>query len=131
AERDRESALASQLMPEALDPRSGNTRPQEVSPQPTGCETYVEGPPVGLSCLHCAAPGAREQALMIAGILADSCRRHVATTLLIDGTFGSDRDFLGEIVRVITDRGATLHLYLYLGNGPWQRRYESLPDRGF
>lgn len=52
-------------------------------------------------------------------------------TMLVDGTFGTNRDFMGELVRISSEYGARLHLYLYLGNGPWQRRSSGLPQRGF
>ena len=53
--------------------------------------------------------------------MAQSCRRNLATTMLVDGTFSDDRDFLGEIVRTVVSRGSRLHLFLYLSNGPSQR----------
>jgi hypothetical protein len=94
------------------------------------CASYVEGAPVGIACLQCEHPNAQTQALKIADILAQSCRRHIATTMLVDGTFNDNRDMLGEFVRIATNRGATLHLFLYLANGPWQRSYEQAPDYG-
>jgi hypothetical protein len=38
---------------------------------------------------------------------------------------------MGELVRITSEYGARLHLYLYLANGPWQRRTSGLPQRGF
>ena len=96
----------------------------------SACPTYIEGPPVGLSLLHAAHPNARDQAILLATLAAQSCRRNIAFTMLVDGTFGTDRQFLEEVVHVATSHGATLHLYLYLSNGPWQRR-GNVPDRGF
>ena len=126
--RDPHSSSADSLGG-AVDSISSTLAPAAV---PTNCCTsFVEGIPVGIGMLHAANPNARSQALMLADILAQSCRRHIAITMLVDGTFGSDRDFLGEIVRIATDRGSTLHLYLYLSNGPWQRKYEIVPDDGF
>lgn len=95
------------------------------------CSQFISGTPIGLSCLHCAHPNARGQALQTAKILRNSCRENIALTFLVDGTFGTDRDFMGELVRIATERGAQLHLYLYFGNGPWQRRLGAMPDRGF
>ncbi|HQH27245.1 MAG TPA: hypothetical protein PLP17_07600, partial [Oligoflexia bacterium] len=97
----------------------------------SACPAYIEGVPIGIACLHCAHPNARAQALRIAEIMAQSCRKNIATTMLVDGSFGDDRDFLGEIVRIATNNGATLHLFLYLSNGPWQREHETAPDGGF
>ncbi len=98
---------------------------------PNSCPTKVQGTPIGISCLHCAHPKARSQAIEIAEILRDSCRENIALTFLVDGTFGAERDILGELVRIATENGSQLHLYLYFGNGPWQRRTGGLPDRGF
>jgi hypothetical protein len=95
-----------------------------------GCPGFTEGNPVGIACLQCGHPNAFTQAVRIADILAQSCRRHIATTMLVDGTFADVRDNLGEFVRIATIRGATLHLFLYLANGPWQRAYQSAPDYG-
>lgn len=96
----------------------------------SGCTSFVEGAPVGIACLQCGHPNAFSQALKIADILAKSCRRHIATTMLIDGSFSDVRDNLGEFVRIAASRGATLHLYLYLANGPWQRAYPQAPNLG-
>ncbi len=85
------------------------------------CLSFVEGIPIGLSCLHCGHPNAREQARKLAEIMAQSCRRNLATIMLVDGTFSDDRHNLEEFIRITTARGSTLHLFLYFANGPWQR----------
>lgn len=107
---------------------SGNTN---VSPTPKTCDSLKEGLPIGISCLHCAHPNARKQAMQIAEVLRDSCRENIALTFLVDGSFGLDRNFLGELIKTATANGATLHLYMYMGNGPWQRRLGKMPDKGF
>ena len=105
------------------------TDPEAITPE--FCPYHIEGQPIGLSCLHCEHPNAYTQALQIAEILRNSCRKQVALSVLTDGTFGSNRNFLGELVRTITQYGAKLHLYVYLSNGPWQRRYGRMPNKGF
>jgi hypothetical protein len=101
----------------------------ELSWDSTSCIGFVEGNPVGISCLQCGHPNAREQALKIANIMAQSCRRHLATIMLVDGTYSDNRDVLSEVVQVATKRGSTLHLFLYLSNGPWQRHHIN-PNKG-
>jgi hypothetical protein len=95
------------------------------------CGTFVEGTPVGISCLQCSHVNAQRQAIQIAETLRDSCRKNIALSVLLDGTFGSNRDLIGELVRISSEKGARLHLYIYLGNGPWQRRTSGIPNRGF
>ena len=94
------------------------------------CAEMIPGPPVGLACLHCGAPGARENAFRLAEIMARSCRANLAMTMLVDGSFDDVRDQLGDVVRRATANGAKLHLYLYFSNGPWQRRIGSVPKKG-
>lgn len=97
--------------------------PEEPPIGPIECPNGLsEGPPVGLACLHCAAPRARTQALVIANIMRTACRKNVATTVLLDGTFGDDLQLIVDIIDTISREGSTLHLYVYLSNGPWQRR---------
>ena len=109
-----------------------STASEEIETRPaTRCASKIPGPPLGVACLHCAAPGARIQAQRLAELMASSCRENLATTMLVDGTFGEDRDFLGELVRIMSQHGSRVHLYLYLGNGPWQRRYRTVPNKGF
>lgn len=103
----------------------------ETASQINTCSKMIPGSPLGISCLHCAHPKAQVQAIQIAEILRDSCRENIAMTMLVDGTFGTNRDFMGELVRIASEYGARLHLYLYLANGPWQRRTSGLPQRGF
>lgn len=110
---------------------SQSNEAQVVEQSPSTCPTLLPGGPVGISCLHCAAPSAQGQALALAELMARSCRENLATTMLVDGTFGSDRDFLGELLRTMSQYGSRVHVYLYLGNGPWQRRYQSVPNQGF
>ena len=94
------------------------------------CPQMVEGPPLGIACLHCGEPKAREQAIRIASILGKSCRENIATTMLIDGTFSDDQDVLKKVISTATARGSRLHLFLYMSNGPWQRRYKTVPQKG-
>ncbi len=107
--------------------------PNRVTPQvgdDGSCRSYVEGPPVGLACLHCLQPEARGQAELLAEIMSASCRRQLATFILIDGSFGYDESFLKSLVSRLISRGSSLDLYLYLTNGPWQKR-ASVPPKGF
>ena len=104
---------------------------QSASPILNPCQKLIPGTPLGLSCLHCSHPKAQVQAVQIAETLRDSCRENIAMTLLFDGSFGFSRDFIGELVRISSEYGARMHLYIYLANGPWQRRSSGLPHRGF
>lgn len=96
--------------------------PEEPPIGPIDCPVLNDGPPVGLACLHCAAPSARDNAMALASIMRRSCRANVATTILLDGTFGDDLQLVQDVIEETTREGATLHLYVYLSNGPWQRR---------
>lgn len=116
---------------EAREQVEGNDS-EDAAPMPTPTEPPIgpiecpgglsAGPPVGLACLHCAAPRARTQALVLANIMRRACRQNVATTVLLDGTFGDDLQLIRDIIETVTREGSTLHLYVYLSNGPWQRR---------
>ena len=108
--------------------------PVRLTPEilPDGrCASYVEGPPVGISCLHCLQPQAREQARHLADVMGGSCRRNLSTMVLADGSFGDDPVFFNEIIDRITRGGSTLHLYVYLANGPWQKNILTFPQLGF
>lgn len=96
--------------------------PEEPPIGPINCPVLNPGPPVGLACLHCAAPSARTQALIIASMIRRACRENVATTILLDGTFGDDLQLVMDIIEEITREGSRLHLYVYVSNGPWLRR---------
>lgn len=114
--------------------RASAARPIRGTPEVAAdgtCLSFVEGPPVGLACLHCLQPEARAQADLLARLMGTSCRRNVATFVLVDGSFGDDQEFLKHLIRTVVRHGSRLDLYLYLTNGPWQRRDEQLPDRGF
>ena len=106
------------------------SRSRSLTSASGSCRRKVAGPPLGIACLQCGHPQAREQALQIAQLLAESCREEIATTILIDGTFSDDRSFLQDFIELSTSSGSRLHLYLYLSNGPWQRRHASMPDKG-
>jgi len=97
--------------------------PEEPPIGPIDCPNgLAEGPPVGLACLHCGAPNSRSQALILASIMRRACRTNIATTILLDGTFGDDLELVSDIIKEATNEGSRLHLYVYLSNGPWQRR---------
>lgn len=115
--------------PQTIEPIVSYQDPERITPEM--CPYHIDGTPLGLSCLHCEHPLAQMQAQQISEILRNSCRKHVALSVLTDGTFGNNRDFLIDQVRTITQYGAKLHLYVYLSNGPWQRRYGRMPDKGF
>lgn len=88
------------------------------------CNTLFDGPPQGLSCLHCTHPKARTQAEELSDILIQSCLKNIAINYLVDGSFGSFEDseeFLFSQVKKLTRGGRHLFLYFYLSNGPWQR----------
>lgn len=97
--------------------------PEEPPIGPIDCPSgLAEGPPVGLACLHCGAPNSRTQAIILASIMRRACRENIATTILLDGTFGDDLELVLDIIKEATNEGSRLHLYIYLSNGPWQRR---------
>jgi hypothetical protein len=112
---------------QSLDGLAAESQAPESDPQ-IECSEFVPGPAVGLSCLQCGSPAAKDQALKLAQIMAKSCRSNIAATMLIDGTFRDDLLQLGEVVRIASDSGSTLHLYLYFSNGSWQRRIGSVPN---
>jgi hypothetical protein len=94
------------------------------------CDTLKVLPPQGLSCLHCTLEKAESQANIISDILIDSCLKNIAITYLVDGSFGSiaDREgFLLSQIEKLTSNDRTLWVYFYLGNGPWQRRWDQEP----
>ena len=119
---------------EECDPDGGSIRSGVVPPsisESGECLSYIEGPPVGLACLHCLQPEAREQARLLARTMANSCRRELATFVIVDGSFGFDLPFFEELVGEMIRKGSRLKLYLYLANGPWQRKYDQVPSLGF
>lgn len=92
--------------------------PEEPPIGPINCPALNPGPPVGLACLHCAAPTARANAISLANVMRRACRENVATTMLLDGTFGDDLQLIIDIINEIAREGSRLHLYVYLSNGP-------------
>ncbi len=86
---------------------------------------------IGLACLHCTSPEAKEQSIQIAEILRDSCRKNIAISVLMDNSFGTDYKNIENIIKVSTSKGAKLKLYLYYGNGPWQRKANPPSTLGF
>lgn len=88
------------------------------------CSTLIDGPPQGLSCLHCTHPKAKAQAEKLSDILIQSCLKNIAINYLVDGSFGNyaeSEEFLFSQVKKLTQGGRHLFLYFYLANGPWQR----------
>lgn len=65
-------------------------------------------------------PNAHGQAFELARIMRDSCRADLALDVLIDGRFGHDDVFLGDLLHYLAeDRNVTV--VLYLSNGVSQR----------
>ncbi len=89
------------------------------------CDRLRIGPPQGISCLQCTHANAREQADALTDLLLESCLRNISVSYLVDGSFGAAsefEDFLKGQIEKLTTGDRSLFLYLYFGNGPWQRR---------
>lgn len=95
------------------------------------CRKLFDGPPRGLSCLHCTQSEAQGQANIVSLLLERSCLRNIAINYLIDGSFGVDYPFLFSQVAALTSGGRNLHLVLYLGNGPSQRRWKTTKVKSY
>lgn len=95
------------------------------------CSQLIDGPPRGLSCLHCTQSQAREQVDEIIQVMLDSCLRNLSTAYLVDGTFEPNQQLLREHIDALTSGGRKLFLIYYFGNGPAQRRSDITDIRGF
>ncbi len=96
------------------------TTPTPGSSSGGDCQAFTSGSPVGLACLHCMHPNAHGQAFELARIMRDSCRRELATDVLIDGRFGNDDIFLGDLLHFLAE-DRRLTVVFYLSNGVSQR----------
>jgi hypothetical protein len=92
------------------------------------CPSFINGPPVGLACLHCTHPKAQAQAMALAAIMRESCRKRLAVNYLIDGRFGVDDDFLVNHINTLAENRRLMVIF-YLSNGPSIRRSDkSVPS---
>ena len=109
---------------------SSESTPEPDSQQQSKCAELIDGQPIGLACIHCAHPNAHAQALVLADIVRDSCRRRLAVNYLIDGRFGYDDSFVAEhISKLAADRELTV--IFYLTNGAAQRRRDTSAPNEF
>jgi hypothetical protein len=74
---------------------------------------------------------AREQAADLIDILRASCLKNVSISVLADGSFGFDSNFLLGEIRRLAAGGRRPFVHIYLSNGPSQRRWRSTPLKGF
>ncbi len=83
----------------------------------------VTGQPRGYLMLYLMHPGARAtvnaqvEGLVVSGI------RNLYLSVLIDGTFGNDFEFLKSNIKKLSDHCDSLTLVLYLSNGSTMRRW--------
>ena len=88
----------------------------------TGVE--LTGQARGYAMLYLMHPRARNTVERELQAMLDSKVRELFLGVLVDGTFGSDFDYLSSVVQRISLQGRVLYLALYLTNGPTQRAYD-------
>ena len=94
------------------------------------CSSLFPGSPVGLSCIYCMHPNAQDQAQVLGQVIRDSCNANIAISFLIDGSFGTDDDFVIDEVSSLA-QGRNVTVVLYLSNGTGQRIWQSTEVHGF
>lgn len=77
----------------------------------------------GVSLLHLMQPQARSQINTLAQFLVDTQLTQPAFSVLVDGTFGIDINFLATTIRRFKDSRQQPHVVFYIFNGPSQRDF--------
>ena len=94
------------------------------------CSELIDGPPAGLACIHCTHPKAQAQAMALASIMRESCRKRLVVNYLIDGRFSIDDEFLVNHINTLAEN-RRLMVVLYLSNGPSIRRCDKSVPQAF
>ena len=110
--------VAISLMPLLLNSLSYADQPLVPDAQ---CSSFIDGPPVGLACIHCTHSKAQAQAMALADIMRASCRKRLVVNYLIDGRFEIDDEFLVNHISTLAEN-RRLMVVFYLSNGPSIRR---------
>lgn len=110
---------------EESDPTPVPTRtalPRDESQLP-----WVRGQARGYAMLYAMHPRARQLVEQQVQALIDARIRQPYISVLIDGTFGQDFEYLKGVINRLSTNGRALTLALYLTNGPTMRRYDTTP----
>ena len=99
--------------------------------EPPRCGRLSNGPARGVMCLHCMYPPARAGVDALTDALLHSCRKNAALSFVTDGSWGFDGDIIRAQVAKLTAAGRTVHLHLYIVNGPGQRRWSMRMFKGW
>ena len=126
------SAASSGMIPgivvRSTSPASEPTVRAEVTPT-ANTKRYerVVGQPRGYAMLYLMHPRARQTVEREVQTMLRSEVGDLYLSVLVDGTFGTDWDYLEQVVRRLVVEGRTLTLALYLSNGPTMRKFNKTP----
>ena len=112
---------------------NGNNR--QATPTPLASATpdtslpWVSGQARGYAMLYALHPRARAVVEKQVATLLKAKVREPYISVLIDGTFGRDFDYLETVIERLSADGRRLTLALYISNGPTMRIWDKTPIR--
>ncbi len=106
---------------------------EEEASESEEVEPLLTGQARGYVMLYLMHPNARTTVQRQLEVLVSSNVKQVYLSVLTDGTFSKDFDFLNSILRRFNELDRNVTLQLYLTNGPSMRRFndENTVDEGF